>query len=52
MTELTAKMHFETKRGQGLFIRDIIQMNVWNIAKETVLESPLSFGSTSANVGG
>ena len=46
MNALTSKMLFNTKsRGRGLFIRDIVQMNVWKINKVTTLECPLSFGN-------
>jgi acetyltransferase-like isoleucine patch superfamily enzyme len=39
-------MSFKTKtRGQGLFIRDSILMNSWNLHNITALECPLSFGN-------
>jgi acetyltransferase-like isoleucine patch superfamily enzyme len=53
MTVLTSKMRFDTRsRGQGVFIRDSISMNMWNIHKTTFIEAPVSFGNISQGIVG
>lgn len=47
MFELSNKMRFEDKYGGGIYIRDKVLFNVWNINKITYIETPVSIGNTS-----
>lgn len=47
MVEINSKMDFSNKRGKGIFIRDKIMFNAWNINRKTVIETPVSIGNTS-----
>lgn len=47
MVELNKNMKLNDKYGGGIYIRDKVLFNSWNINKTTVLETPLSVGNTS-----
>ena len=47
MVELNKNMKLNDKYGGGIYIRDRVLFNSWNINKTTVLETPLSIGNTS-----
>lgn len=49
MFEINSKMDFGGRRGRGLFIRDRIMLNAWDINKKTVIETPVSIGNTSSS---
>jgi hypothetical protein len=53
MIELTSKMRFDTRsHGTGVSINDSILMNMWNIHKTTLIESPVSFGNVVQGITG